>query len=56
MSIQDKLEGLSEEEKKYVLSVLRDMDSGNSKSFTDLMYEDYNEIPVDIETFITDDS
>lgn len=56
MSIQDKLEGLSEEEKKYVLSVLRDMDSGNSKSFTDLMYEDYNEIPVDIETFITDDN
>lgn len=56
MNIQDKLEGLTEEEKKYVLSILKDMDSGNSKSFTELMYEEYDEIPVDIETFITDDN
>ena len=56
MNIQEQLKGLSEEEKKYVLSVLEDMNKGNSKSYTDLMYEDYNEIPVDIETFITDDN
>ena len=55
-NIQDKLKGLTEEEKKYVMSILKDMDNGQSKSFNDLMYEDYNEIPVDIETFITDDN
>ena len=56
MNIQEQLKGLSEEEKKYVLSVLKDINSGQSKSFTDLMYEEYNEVPVDIETFITDDN
>ena len=56
MNIQEQLQGLNEEEKKYVLSILKDIDNGNDKSYTDLMYEDYNEIPVDIETFIKDDN
>ena len=56
MNIQDKLEGLTEEEKKYVMSILKDMDNGQSKSFNDLMYEDYDEVPVSIETFVTDDN
>lgn len=56
MNIQDKLKGLNEEEKKYVLSVLTSMNNGDSRSYTDLMYEDYDEIPVDIETFVTDDN
>lgn len=56
MNIQDQLKGLNEVEKQYVLSILKDMDKGNDKSFTDLMYEEYNEVPVDIETFITDDN
>lgn len=46
MNIQDKLEGLTEEEKKYVLSILKDMDSGNSESFTELMYDDYDIVSI----------
>lgn len=56
MNIQEQLQGLNEEEKKYVLSILKDIDNGNDKSYTDLMFEEYNEIPVDIETFIKDDN
>ena len=51
----EELNNLSEEERKYVLSILKDMSNGESSSYSELMYEDYEEIPVDIETFITDD-
>lgn len=50
------LENLSEEEKKYVLSVLSEMSTGDNSSYKNLMYEEYDEIPVDIETFLTDDN
>lgn len=49
------LENLTPEEREYVLSVLKDMDSGDDSSYSDLIYEDYEEIPVDLETFVSDD-
>lgn len=50
------LEGLSEEERKFVINILKEYETdGKSETFTELLYEDYNEVPVDIETFITDD-
>ena len=49
------LEGLNDEERKIALEILKQYsNSGSSKLFDDLLYSDYNEIPVDIETFITD--
>lgn len=47
---------LSEQEKKTVLKILKEFaNEGVSKTYTDLIYADYKEIPVDIETFLTDD-
>lgn len=51
----EELNNLSEKEREYVLSILKDISNGDSSSYSDLMYEEYEEIPVDIETFITDD-
>lgn len=52
----EELNGLSEEERRAVLSILRDISKeGKSKKLDDIKYQDYKEIPVDIETFITDD-
>lgn len=46
----------SEEEKQIALSILNELSSkGESKTLLDLLYQDYKEIPVDIETFLTDD-
>lgn len=50
------LDGLSEDEKKYTLQILKELsNSGSSKTYDNLRYIDYKEIPVDIETFLTDD-
>ena len=50
------LTGLSEVERQYVLQILQEMqESGVSKHYQDILYADYKEIPVDIETFIVDD-
>ena len=52
----DELKGLSEEERKVALQILNEISKqGDSRLFKDLKYADYDEIPVDIETFITDD-
>ena len=49
-------ENLNEEEKKYVLDILQEYEkTGASEIFNRLIYDDYEEIPVDIATFITDD-
>lgn len=49
------LNTLSEEEKKVVLSILDDLSkNGESKTYQDLIYQDYDEIPVDISTFLHD--
>ena len=48
------LNNLSEKEKKEVLKILHQLSSGASSSYNALLQEDYNEIPVDIETFLRD--
>lgn len=53
----DLLDNLSEEEKQVALKILNEYkDKGLSNTYQSLVYEDYAEIPVDIETFITDDN
>ena len=50
------LSGLSEEERAAVLSILNEYaQDGTSKQYEDILYSEYNEVPVDIETFLTDD-
>lgn len=49
------LNNLSEEEKAYALKILEELSKeGKSTSLDNLKYSDYEEIPVDIETFLTD--
>lgn len=51
----DELNNLSEEERKLALSILEEFSKeGTSKVFEDLKYADFEEIPVDIETFLHD--
>ena len=55
-SIDDRLKGLSEEERKVALGILQQYHRGGKSDLYDsLMYQDYREVPVDIETFLTDD-
>ena len=49
------LQGLSDEEKKVALQILRELSQkGKSQTYEELKYSDYAEIPVDIETFVDD--
>lgn len=49
------LMSMSEEEKQIFFKILREMiEKGESETLTSLWYEDYEEIPVDIDTFIED--
>lgn len=49
------LNDLSPEEREYALKILQEvMSTGNSEKLQKLMYEDYEEVPVDIETFLHD--
>ena len=49
------LEGLSEQERKLALEILNQYsEQGNSQLFDKLKYQDYEEIPVDIITFMDD--
>lgn len=51
----EELNGLSEQEKELALQILKQFSqSGKSEIYNDLIYEDYEEIPVDIETFVDD--
>ena len=51
------INNLSEKEKSLVNSILKQFSKdGVSDTFNSLLYEDYNEIPVDINTFIEDNS
>ena len=48
---------LSESERKYLLQIMLEMSkNGASKTLDQFKYQDYNEIPVDIETFLTNDN
>ena len=50
------LNTFSQDEQDLALSILKELsETGVSKTYNDLLYQDYAEIPVDIETFITDD-
>lgn len=49
-------DGLSEEERAIALKILNEYkDNGQSNTLTEIYEEDYEEIPVDIDTFIEDD-
>lgn len=53
--ITDELQGLSEEERNEVLKILAEFEKeGKSNTYNDLIYQDYEEIPVTIETFLKD--
>lgn len=52
----EELNELTEEERKVALEILRQYSNeGSSDLYTELLYADYKEIPVDIITFIKDD-
>lgn len=54
-NIEKKLEGLNEEERKVALEILKQYkEDGKSDLFNSLIYQDYEEIPVDIKTFLHD--
>lgn len=47
------LQNLTDEEKAKVRQILMDVSkNGKSSDLTELYYEDYEEIPVDLETFL----
>lgn len=49
------LNNLSDKEKQLALQILNEISqSGNSEKYSELLYADFNEIPVDIITFIKD--
>ena len=51
------LDNLSEEEKTMVLSILKEVsEKGHSELLDDLKYADFEEVPVDIDTFLDDDN
>ena len=53
--ISNELNNLSEKEKELALQILKQMsEEGKSQIYNDLLYSDYEEIPVDVETFLTD--
>ena len=54
---KEQLESLSPEERKLALEILGQYaKKGSSEIFNELVYSDYEEIPVDIETFIDDEN
>lgn len=51
----DILNGLSEEERQYALEILKQVaNTGSSELLDELKYSDFDEIPVDIDTFLDD--
>ena len=53
--ISNELNNLSEKERELALQILKELSSeGKSQIYNDLLYADYEEIPVDIETFLKD--
>ena len=51
------LQNLTDEEKLVLKQILNSISNeGKSEELTELYYKDYEEIPVDLETFLTDDT
>ena len=49
------LETLNEEERRVAVEILNQFSkNGNSELYNNILYNDYEEIPVDIETFLKD--
>lgn len=48
----EELEGLSEKEKQLAIKLLNELSNGNDTTYNTLRYEDFDEIPVDITTFL----
>lgn len=49
------LKNLSDEERKAVYNIIKEYtETGSSKTYNNILYEDYKEVPVDIKTFIHD--
>ena len=54
--ISNELNNLNEKEKELALKILKELsEKGNSQIYDDLRYAEYKEVPVDIETFLSDD-
>lgn len=53
--IAEVLSGLSEIEKQQVISILEDIKSGKNNIYQNLINDVWDEVPVDIDTFIDDD-
>ena len=52
----DILNKLTDDEKDVVRKILLDVsEKGKSDTLTELYYDDYEEIPVDLETFLCDE-
>lgn len=56
LTISNVLNNLSEDERKLALSILKEYteNEGKSKLLLDILYTDFDEIPVDVETFLKD--
>ena len=48
----EELEGLNPQERELALKLLSDISEGDTSNYHELLYEDYDEIPVTIEEFI----
>lgn len=48
----ENLINLTEEEKQIALQILKEVSAGDRQSYEKLLYVDFDEIPVDIETFL----
>ena len=56
IDIKKRLDELPEDERKVALEILKQYgEEGRSEIYDSLVYQDYREVPVDIETFLTDD-
>lgn len=54
-NIAQVLEGLSDIEKQQVISILKDINSGKSDTYQNLINDIWEEVPVNIDTFIDSD-
>lgn len=54
-NIAEVLEGLSDIEKQQVISILKDINSGKSDTYQNLINDIWEEVPVNIDTFIDSD-
>ena len=54
-NLNELLNNLTSIEREQVLKILKDIKSGNNSSYNNLINDIWEEVPVDIDTFIDDD-